>query len=57
MEKSVRKKASYSSEFKEAAIAKCLEIGLSKASKELGVASSTLHHWKKQQEEPVPVMS
>lgn len=35
----------YSSEFKAEAVAKCLKIGASKASIELGVSKSTLHGW------------
>lgn len=38
---------SYSNEFKESAIAKCLEIGIPETSRQLGVARSTLHTWKK----------
>jgi transposase-like protein len=40
-------KLNYSNEFKEAAIAKCLEIGTSETSKQLGVARSTLNTWRR----------
>ena len=47
MKDSSKSKSSYSSEFREAAVAKCLEIGTTQKSKELGVAPSTLNTWKK----------
>lgn len=40
-----KKRPSYSSEFKTEAIGKCLKIGVSTTSKELGVAPSTLNKW------------
>ena len=39
------KRSTYSAEFKAQAVAKCLEIGINEASKELGVAPATLRSW------------
>lgn len=36
---------SYSPEFKTQAVAKCLELGVNRTSKELGVSSITLRNW------------
>ena len=45
---------SYSPEFKAEAVAKCLEIGVSRTSKELGVTAITLKNWMvKSQRGPV----
>jgi transposase-like protein len=38
----VKQKAHYNNEFKEAAIAKCLEIGTPQTSKQLGVLSDEI---------------
>ncbi|MFK7825143.1 MAG: transposase [Oligoflexales bacterium] len=37
----------YSVEFREAAVAKCLEIGVTETCQQLGVSLSTLNGWKK----------
>lgn len=42
-----KNRPAYSSEFKEQAVAKCMEIGALQASRELGVAESTLRKWQK----------
>jgi len=46
-EKKVNKKA-YSAEFKMEAVARCKNIGQTTASKELGIAPSTLYRWSKE---------
>lgn len=40
-----KRRPSYSLEFKEEAVSKSLEIGVSKTSKELGVSPITLRNW------------
>lgn len=45
MSEKTRKKPVYSSEFKAEAVAKCLDIGVSATSKELGVSYVSLSNW------------
>mgnify|MGYP001545518942 CR=1 FL=1 len=47
MKKKLASRPTYSVEFREAAVAKCLEIGATETSQELGVSISTLSGWKK----------
>ena len=45
MSEKPKKRPNYSSEFKAAAVAKCLEIGVNATSRELGVSYVTLRNW------------
>ncbi len=47
MTKKNKKRPTYSQEFKAQALVKCEEIGITKTSKELGVAPATLNAWKR----------
>lgn len=47
MKKKSSSRPTYSVEFREAAVAKCLEIGATETSQQLGVSLSTLNGWKK----------
>lgn len=51
MNKKKHSRPKYSKEFKEQAIAKCLEIGINKTSKELGVTYVTLKKWVEKAEQ------
>lgn len=46
MSEKKRIRPTYSQEFKAQAVAKCLEIGISKTVEELGVSAATLRIWK-----------
>lgn len=46
-----RTRPTYSREFKAQAIAKCLEIGIAKASQELGVSQAALRIWRDKSEQ------
>lgn len=45
MSKEKKSKPSFSPEFKEAAVAKCRELGINQTSIELGVSPSALRNW------------
>lgn len=52
MSEKKKNRPTYSQEFKDQAVRKCLEIGIAKAAKELDVAPSTLKIWRERAETP-----
>ena len=46
------KKKSYTEEFKREAVARSEAVGPTKACEELGISSSLIYNWKKQQSNP-----
>jgi transposase len=51
VEKGRKKGKRYSPDFKEEALARCLENGVTQTSQELGVCQATLNRWKKESSE------
>ena len=50
MKETKRSRPTYTNEFKEQAIAKCLKSGVTKTSQELGVSTASLRKWIKKEE-------
>ncbi len=48
MEEERRPRKKYTTEFKIEAVARSKKVGSTKACEELGISSSTIHHWKKE---------
>ncbi len=48
MEEEKKPRKNYTTEFKIEAVARSKKVGSTKTCEELGISSSTIHHWKKE---------